>query len=163
MTNDIFTIISFFIRFHSFVRLRFVLLFIILLQDCKILYRKYEKCPNMFFSVRTFSIIKITAFADSSGGKPMTGRNTSFVIGTVGGFFGVDILLLYAHSPDSRRAVFHINAYFLRRSSASERSAFGKERFMRMDSGPRKASPFCHMTPARTPRWPSSVRVRPCS
>lgn len=49
MTNNIFIIISFFIQFHSFVRLRFVLLFIILLQDCKILCRKYEKCPNMFF------------------------------------------------------------------------------------------------------------------
>lgn len=46
MTNNIFIIISFFIQFHSFVRLRFVLF---LLQDCKILYRKYEKCPNMFF------------------------------------------------------------------------------------------------------------------
>ena len=161
MTNNIFIIISFFIQFHSFVRLRFVPF---LLQDCKILYRKYEKCPNMFFSVRTFSIIYITAFADSSGGKPMTGRNMSFVIRTVSGFFGVDILLLYAHSPDfPQGCFFHINAYFLRRSSASERSAFGKERFIRMDSGPRKASPFCHMTPARTPRWPSSVRVRPCS
>ena len=66
------------------------------------------------FSVRTFSIIYITAFADSFGGKPMTGRNMSFVIRTVSGFFGVDILLLYAHSPDSRRAVFSYKCVFFK-------------------------------------------------
>ena len=42
------------------------------------------------------------------------------------------------------------------RSIASSSSERGRARFMRMESGQKKDSPFCQMTPARMPRASSS-------
>lgn len=54
-----------------------------------------EKCPNQSYSVRAFSLIQITAFNGSLGGRLLTRTNTPFcaVLRTNDGFLGLDFRL----------------------------------------------------------------------
>ena len=75
----------------------------------------------------------------------------------VGHWFGMTGLRILQRVcfPVQRKACFRS------RSIASSSSERGRARFMRMESGQKKDSPFCQITPARMPRASSASMETP--